>query len=92
MDLEVSKFNCLSVHDHRSIEHTMHTQDGRLWQIDYRRAEQRAEHAAIAYCERAALHVLNGQFVAARLFAKRRNLFLNVRIAHAFHIAHNRHH
>lgn len=75
----------------------MHSQDCGLRRVDDWRAKQGAENAAIVDCERAAFHVLNGQFVVTGLkiviecvfFFYKANLdskftqhFLNARIAH----------
>ena len=81
----------LAVDGHRSIEDAVHAENGRLWQVDDGRAEEGAEDAAVADGERAALHVLDGELVEASLLAKREYLALNVRIAHALHIAHHWH-
>jgi hypothetical protein len=38
----------LSIPDDRSIEDTVHAEDGGLGRVDYGRSEQRTEHSAVA--------------------------------------------
>lgn len=54
--------------------------------------EEAAENAAVRDGERAAVHVLDGQLVEARLLAETRDLSLDLREAHAVDAAHDGHH
>ena len=57
----------LSIDRHRLVEDAVHSEDGRLRRVDDWGAEDGTEHSTIGNGERAALHVLHGQLVVARL-------------------------
>lgn len=83
--------NHLALDRHRSLKDAVHTENGALRRIDDRCAHQRAEHTTVADGERTAVHILDGDRVALRLLAERRNGDLNVGEVLAFAVAQHRH-
>ncbi len=74
------------------VKNTMHAQNGRLWQVDNRRAKQWAEDSTVADGEGTALHVLDRELVVSGALAQRRNLLLDIGVAHPFNVANDGHH
>ena len=54
------KYTDLSVNSYRSLEDTMHSQDGRLWRVDDGRTEHRSKHTTVTDGKCASVHVFNG--------------------------------
>lgn len=82
----------LSVPGNRSVEDSVHAQNGRLRWVDDGCSEEGPEYTSIADGEGAAIHILDGQRPCAGLLTKCCNATLNVQVVHSFHVAQHWHH